>query len=77
VKVRDTAPQPALSARERRANLRGAFACRRCFAGEHVAIVDDVLTTGATADALAHVLRQAGAGRISAWSVALAPDPRR
>jgi ComF family protein len=76
-KVRDTAPQPVLGARERRANLRGAFACRRTLAGEHVAIVDDVLTTGATADALARVLKEAGAGRISAWSVALAPDPRR
>lgn len=76
-KVRETAPQPALAARERRGNLRGAFACRRTFAGEHVAIVDDVLTTGATADELARVLKEAGAGRVSAWSVALAPDPRR
>jgi ComF family protein len=76
-KVRATRPQLGLGLRERRANLRGAFTCRRTFSGEHVAIVDDVLTTGATADALARALKDAGAGRVSVWAVALAPDPRR
>ena len=76
-KIRETIPQPALGGRARRRNLRGAFACRLAFSGEHVAIVDDVLTTGATADALARVLKAAGAGRVSVWAVARAPAPRR
>jgi ComF family protein len=74
-KTRDTAPQPGLSRRERRANLRRAFRCDAAFSGEHVALVDDVMTTGATADALARVLRAAGAGRVSVWAVARTPDP--
>ncbi|MEO5694273.1 MAG: phosphoribosyltransferase family protein [Usitatibacter sp.] len=77
VKLRETAPQPSLGGRARRRNLRGAFECRRVFAGEHVAIVDDVLTTGATCEAMARVLKDAGAGRVSAWAVALAGAGRR
>lgn len=76
-KLRETAPQPSLGGRARRRNLRGAFQCRRAFAGEHVAIVDDVLTTGATCDAMARALKDAGAGRVSAWAVALAGARRR
>jgi len=74
-KVRDTAPQPGLTRRERRRNLRHAFRCRVRFSGEHVAIVDDVMTTGATADAIATILKAAGAGRVSVWAVARTPDP--
>ena len=76
-KVRETVPQPALGGRARRRNLRGAFACARSFAGMHVAIVDDVLTTGATADALARELKLAGAARVSVWTVARASGARR
>ena len=72
-KVRDTGPQHALDARARRANLRGAFACRRRFEGESVAIVDDVVTTGATAEVLAGELVRAGAGSVFVWSVARTP----
>jgi ComF family protein len=75
---RSTAPQAGLGRRARQANLRGAFACRGTFEGKHVAIVDDVMTTGATAHTLARVLKAAGAERVSAWAVARAPDvPRR
>src|SRR5258708_2471018 len=74
-KVRETEPQPGLRRRERRANLRQAFRCRLAFSGEHVAVVDDVITTGTTADAIAKVLKAAGAGRVSAWAVARTPDP--
>jgi ComF family protein len=69
-KARDTSPQPGLGRRARAANLRGAFRCNARFAGEHVAIVDDVMTTGATADALSRVLKAAGAGRVTVWAVA-------
>ena len=72
-KVRDTGAQHALDARARRANLRGAFACRLRLAGACVAIVDDVVTTGATADVLAAVLKDAGASRVSVWAVARTP----
>lgn len=75
VRVRETEPQHELDRRQRLANLRGAFACARRFDGEHVAIVDDVVTTGATAETLAHALKQAGAARVSVWAVARTPDP--
>ena len=74
-RIRDTPPQRALHRRERRANLRGAFACRVPLAGRHVALVDDVVTTGATAGEIARVLRQAGAARVSVWAVARTPPP--
>jgi ComF family protein len=75
---RATAPQAGLGRRARQANLRGAFTCRRSLEGLHVAVVDDVMTTGATAHTLARVLKAAGAARVSAWAVARAPDvPRR
>ena len=77
VKTRETPPQPALGGRARRENLRGAFRCDRVFGGEHVAIVDDVITTGATVESIARELRAHGAGRVSAWAVARTPGPRR
>jgi ComF family protein len=76
-KVRATPPQPALGGRARRNNLRGAFRCDLALRGEHVAIIDDVITTGATADAMARALKAAGAGRVSAWAIARTPGPRR
>src|SRR5258706_3156889 len=74
-KVRETEPQPGLRKRERRSNLRQAFHCRLALSGEHVAVVDDVITTGATAEEIARVLKAAGAGRVSIWAVARTPDP--
>jgi len=72
---RDTPPQARLDRRARAANLRGAFACGTALRDRRVAIVDDVLTTGATADAIARVVKAAGAERVSVWAVARAPDP--
>jgi ComF family protein len=74
-KARDTPPQEGLDRRERLANLRDVFTCSRQLAGAHVALVDDVITTGATADAIARALRVAGASRVSVWAVARTPDP--
>lgn len=76
-KVRDTPAQHGLGARARRANLRGAFRCERALGGLRVAIVDDVLTTGATAGTLADELRRAGASEVRVWTVARAPLPGR
>jgi ComF family protein len=75
IRVRQTQPQPGLRRGERRRNLEGAFGCARDLAGLHVAIVDDVMTTGATVDAVTAVLRRAGAARVSAWVVARTPAP--
>lgn len=74
-KPRDTPPQARLSRVARQANLRDAFVCPRRLDGLHLAIVDDVMTTGATADALAAALKAAGATRVDAWVVARTPQP--
>ncbi|MDP9199087.1 MAG: ComF family protein [Pseudomonadota bacterium] len=70
-RVRDTAPQAQLPAAERRDNLKDAFVLRGT-PPPRVAIVDDVLTTGATVESLAQVLRAGGCRRIEVWAVARA-----
>jgi len=70
VRSRDTPPQMDLPYDERRRNVRGAFRCTRALAGERVAVVDDVMTTGATLDEIAKVLKEAGASRVANWVVA-------
>ncbi len=76
---RATLPQTSLEAAARRRNVEGAFAVAPGAAGwlrrhpataGHVALVDDVLTTGATATAAARVLREIGVHRVSIWAVA-------
>jgi ComF family protein len=72
-RVRNTARQTDLPWRERAANVRGAFACGRDLSGLRVAIVDDVMTTGATLDELARILKRSGAARVENWVVARTP----
>jgi ComF family protein len=72
-RVRPGQPQSALERSRRRANVRGAFAVQRPLEAFHVAIVDDVLTTGASAGELAGTLRRAGAERVEVWVVARTP----
>lgn len=71
-RVRDTGSLTAQSARERRRTLRGAFQVDRPMP-RRVAVVDDVLTTGASARALAAELRRAGAESVVVWSLARTP----
>jgi ComF family protein len=69
-RIRETREQSGLEAKERRKNLRGAFAVERTLLPQHVAIVDDVVTTGSTMNELARTLRRAGVERIEAWALA-------
>ena len=69
-RVRQTRMQSRLNDQERRSNVARAFQCSR--SPERPAIVDDVVTTGATADALAAALITAGADRVQVWAVARA-----
>jgi len=77
-RVRPTPEQSALGATLRRDNLRGAFALSDARAAArccHVLLVDDVLTTGATAEAVASVFRTIGVPRLTLWTVAHTPAP--
>ncbi len=71
-RVRDTPPQSTLPLKERDKNMRQAFAVApdADVLGKHVAIVDDVMTSGASIGALAHALKLSGASKVSAWVVA-------
>ena len=75
----DARHQAQLSRRERLSNLRGAFtvptAMRQRVQGRHVGLVDDVMTTGATAQEATGALLAAGASRVDVWVVARTPAP--
>lgn len=64
-----TPPQNKLKQQQRLRNLRDAFTVVRPCPAQHVAIVDDVVTTGTTANAIAQVLKQAGVKRVDVWGV--------
>lgn len=72
---RATPPQAGLDAAARRRNLRQAFVAERVVAGRRVAVVDDVMTTGSTAEAVANALRRAGAREVEIWVCARVPEP--
>ena len=72
LRPRATEEQAALPASVRRVNVSGAFEALPGCVPSSVAIVDDVMTTGATADALAQALKRAGCRRVEAWAVARA-----
>lgn len=73
VLVRSPGDQIGQTAAQRRRNLRGAFRIERNLQGRHVALIDDVMTTGATLDALARAARRSGAAKVEAWALARAP----
>ena len=79
LRVKDTPHQLAFPPEQRAGNVRAAFAVepRRAaeLRGRSVALVDDVMTTGATAAEAARMLLQAGAAQVQIWSVARTPRP--
>lgn len=71
-RVHPTATQTLLTRDERAANMKNAFVIRNGtrLAGRRIVLVDDVFTTGATTNACAQALRQAGAAEVGVWTVA-------
>ena len=71
-RVIDTAPQASLPWQERHRNIRGAFECALDLTGKTVVVVDDVMTSGATLNEFARILKQHGAKHVSNWVAARA-----
>lgn len=69
-RTRNTPAQSALPWKDREKNVRDAFSCDTDLRGKHVVLVDDVLTTGASMNALAKAVKKSGAAEISVWVVA-------
>ena len=72
-KIRGGSAQQQLDADARRHNLRDAFACTQDVAGLRLAVIDDVVTTGATANAIAGTLLEHGAASVQIWALARTP----
>ena len=72
MRLRDTASQADLPLEERERNVKGAFLCMADLSGKSVALIDDVMTTGATLNEAAAALKKAGAARVENWVVARA-----
>ncbi len=72
VRSRNTLPQTMLKPRQRFAGVRGAFRLRAGYdlEGRRVLLVDDILTTGATASEIARLLKRAGASRVAVATLA-------
>ncbi len=71
-RLRATPAQSDLPANERPRNVEGVFSITGNVQGRHIAIIDDVMTTGSTVEELATALREAGAGAIDVWVCARA-----
>jgi ComF family protein len=74
-RVRHTGTQTRLSAGDRQRNLRGAYALADRPLPGHIAILDDVMTTGTTVNELARLLKSAGVARVEVWVLARTPAP--
>ncbi len=74
-RTRQVSPQAALPWKQRSSNVRGVFACDQDLHGKTVAVIDDVLTTGASLNELARTLKLRGAQAVTGWIVARTPAP--
>jgi ComF family protein len=68
--ARPTKSQVGLSLQESKKSLRGVFACRQTLGGKRVALLDDIMTTGASLNELAKTVKDAGAAKMECWVVA-------
>jgi ComF family protein len=79
LRMRDTPHQLAFPVEHRAANVQGAFAVeptrRDAIRGRHIAVIDDVMTTGATGAEIARTLQQAGAAQVTLCVFARTPAP--
>ena len=66
-RLRSGVPQASLPWKERAKNVRGVFACNADFTSKSIAVVDDVLTAGATLNELAATLKKSGAREVVGW----------
>lgn len=73
IRKHPTAPQMNLEQSSRRQNIKGAFEIRGSIGFRHVALLDDVVTTGATASELAALLKKQGVERVDVWALARTP----
>jgi len=71
-RIKNTKAQVGLSAIRRHTNLKEAFACQQKIGYSHIAIIDDVITTGQTASQVAKILKKQGASRVDIWTPARA-----
>jgi ComF family protein len=69
-RIRLTPPQASLPLKERIKNIRGVFQCDTNLQGLNIALVDDVMTSGASLNELAKTLKQAGAAHVECWVIA-------
>lgn len=70
LRIKHTAPQASLKLKDRITNIKGAFSCLQNLQDLNIAIVDDVMTTGASLNELAKTLKQAGAAHVECWVMA-------
>lgn len=73
-KIKRTPRQASLGARARQSNIKNSFTYSGA-AYSHVALIDDVMTTGSTANEISRVLLTAGIGRVEVWVLARTPEP--
>ena len=72
-RIRATKAQQQLKASQRRINIQGAFTCNKAIVYQHVAIIDDVVTTGETVSELSRVLLKQGVKTVDVWCLARTP----
>jgi ComF family protein len=69
-RLKQTPPQASLAFKQRIKNIRGVFSCTADLRGLNIALLDDVMTTSASLNELAKILKQAGAARVECWVIA-------
>jgi ComF family protein len=69
-RIKNTPPQASLPLKNRLKNMKDAFRCNQSLTGKHIALIDDVMTTGASLNELAKTIKKAGAYKVSCYVLA-------